>query len=625
VHVSTLASPYAKLSALPLQNISISGGFWLRRQEINRRVSLPHGLRKLEEAGNFHNLRLAAGLSQGIYQGPLFMDEDVYKWLEAVAYEIANTEDAGLERLAESTIDLLAAAQQDDGYLNSYYQVVEPGKRWTDLEHGHEMYCAGHLIQAAIAYRRTTGKTRLLEIACRFADHIAGTFGPGRRLGACGHPEIEMALVELYRETGKRCYLDLAAFFIGQRGQGKMHGLGRYGPEYHQDRVPVRQAQEVEGHAVRQLYLTTGVTDLYLETGEPALLAAMMRLWHDMTTHKMYLTGGLGARYEGESFGAAYELPSDRCYCETCASIASMMWNWRMLLATGEARFADLLELTLYNGFLSGVSLGGDRFFYVNPLQSRGGMERKEWYPVACCPPNIMRQIAAVGHYISTFNSNGFQIHQYISSRTTGEFSPGREAVLSLDTDYPWDGRVTIKVEKTDGSPWELSLRIPSWCEGATLRINNQAIDKPAPAGTYISLEQAWHPGDTLDLHLPMEPALITPNPRVDAIRGSLAIQRGPLIYCLEEIDQPVGTNLLDVRLDPTTPLRASWQEGLLGSVMTVEAQGAQVELGAWEDFLYRHLAQEQLPVRAVKLTAVPYFAWANRGPGAMRVWIPQT
>jgi DUF1680 family protein len=342
-----------------------------------------------------------------------------------------------------------------------------------------------------------------------------------------------------------------------------------------------------------------------------------------MTAHKIYLTGGLGARFEGESFGEVYELPSDRCYCETCASIASMMWNWRMLLATGEARFADLLELTLYNGFLSGVSLGGDRFFYANPLQSRGGMERKEWYPVACCPPNIMRQIAVVSHYISTFDSKGVQIHQYISSRITGEFSPGRKAMLSLETDYPWDGRVTIKIEKTDGSPWELSLRIPTWCEGATLRINNQAIDKPAFAGTYISLKQAWHPGDMLDLHLPMEPTLITPNPRVDAIRGSLAIQCGPLVYCLEEIDQPAGTNLLDVRLDPTAPLRATWQEGLLGGVMAVEAQGAQVEMSAWEGLLYRPKAGKQLPMHPIKLIAVPYFAWANRGVGNMRVWLP--
>ncbi|MEA3345793.1 MAG: glycoside hydrolase family 127 protein, partial [Chloroflexota bacterium] len=383
MHVSTQTSSHARWRTLPLGDISITGGIWAQKQALNRQVSLRHGYEQLERAGNFNNLRLAAGSGEGEYQGPVFMDSDVYKWLEALACDLANVRDPEVKRMADETIDLLVAAQQADGYLNSYYQVVRPDKRWTDLDHDHELYCAGHLFEAAVAMHRATGDERLLDIARRFADHIDSMFGPGRREGAPGHPEIELALVELYRETGERRYLDLAAFFIDQRGRGVMGGYGRYGPEYHQDRVPVRQATVVEGHAVRQLYLTAGVTDVYLETGEQALFEALTQLWHDMTTRKMHITGGFGARFVGESFGEAYELPSDRCYCETCASIASMMWNWRMLLATGEPRYADVLERSLYNGFLSGVSLDGRRYFYVNPLQSRGGIERAEWYSCA--------------------------------------------------------------------------------------------------------------------------------------------------------------------------------------------------------------------------------------------------
>lgn len=620
--VSSSVRPYAKLAPLPLQNVSLRDGFWSRRQAINHRVSLRHGYRQLERAGNFENLKLAAGQTTGAFRGPVFMDEDVYKWLEALAYEIGNTHDPELERLADQTIELLAAAQQGDGYLNSYYQVVKPGERWTDLDFGHEMYCAGHLIQAAVAHHRATGKTSLLDLARRFADHIAATFGPGRRAGTDGHPEIETALVELYRESGEPRYLDLAEFLIDQRGQRKMRGLDWSGPEYHQDHVPVRDASEVMGHAVRQLYLMAGVADLYLETGETALLQAAQRQWEDMTAHKLHLTGGLGARYEGESFGEAYELPSDRSYLETCTTVANMMWNWRMLLATGEARFADLLERSLYNGFLSGVALTGDRFFYTNPLQSRHGAERQAWYRVACCPPNVMRQIAAVGDYIATVNARGVQVHQYISSEVTAQFDSGRHVALALETDYPWEGRVKITVKETDGAPWELALRVPGWCDRATVQVKGAPVAQSLVPASYLQLERAWQRGDTVQLDLLMVPQLIAPNPRVDAIRDSLAIQRGPIVYCLEEMDQPPGTNLLDVRLDPSAPLHDTWREDL--GVVAIQAQGALLDARAWGDRLYRPADGEQLALRPLTLTAIPYFAWANRRAGAMRVWIPR-
>ena len=624
MHVSSTVSSHARWHTLPLGSISLTEGFWSDKQAVNRQVSLRHGYEQLERAGNFNNLRLAAGSGEGEYQRPVFMDSDVYKWLEALAYDLANVRDPEVERMADETIDLLVAAQQADGYLNSYYQVVRPDRRWTDLDHDHELYCAGHLFEAAVAMHRATGDERLLGVARRFADHIDSIFGPGKRDGAPGHPEIELALVELYRETGERRYLDLASFFVDQRGSGRMRGYGRLGPEYHQDRVPVRQATVVEGHAVRQLYLTAGVTDVYLETGEQALFDALMRLWYDMTTGKMHLTGGFGARFAGESFGEAYELPSDRCYCETCAAIASMMWNWRMLLATGEPRYADVLERSLYNGFLSGVSLDGRRHFYVNPLQSRGGIERPEWYGCACCPPNVMRQIAAAGHHMATVDETGVQIHRYASARIEAELKTGRQVALRVETDYPWDGRVKVTVEETDGATWQLALRVPGWCEGASLQVNGQAVERPAPGGTYAAVERDWQVGDVVELDLPMVPRLTAPNPRIDAIRGSLAIERGPLVYCLEQVDQDSNLNLLDVRIAPEASLQATRREDLLGGVVAIEAQGAVVDIGAWQDELYRPASMEDLPQREVTLTAVPYYAWANRGSGPMRVWIPQ-
>ena len=622
MHVSTTKSLRARWRTLPVGKVTLTGGFWAEKQAINRRVSLRHGYRMLGQSGNLNNLRLAAGEGEGAYRGPVFMDSDVYKWLEAASLDLANVADPELEALVDEVIALAAAAQQPDGYINSCYQVnKKPEDRWTNLDHDHELYCAGHLFEAAVAHHRATGKRDLLDVACRFADCIDGVFGPGKRDGAPGHPEIELALVELYRETGEQRYLDLAVFFIDARGKGRMRGYGRWGAAYHQDHVPVRQAPEVVGHAVRQLYLTAGVTDAYLETGEPALMDALLRLWRDATARKMHLTGGYGARHEGEAFGHAYELPSDECYCETCAAIAAMMWNWRMLLATGDPRYADTLERLLYNGFLSGVSLDGQRYFYVNPLQSRGGIARPEWYGCACCPPNVMRQIALVGNYMATTDATGVQLHQYASATIEAAVGDAR-VLLEMETRYPWEGRVKISVAETGAEPWTLALRIPGWCEHASLWLNGDIIAGGASDGTYASLTRAWQPGDVVQLDLEMRPRLTAPNPRVDAIRGSLAIERGPLVYCLEEEDQD-GVNLLDVRLLPDAVLEAEWREDLLGGVVTVTADGHVADVGAWEEKLYRPASAPETAARPVKLIAVPYYAWANRMPGTMRVWIP--
>jgi len=622
MEINTTHSPYARLKTLPLKNVSVSGGFWSGRQAINHEISLKHAFRKLEDSGNFNNVRLAAGSGVGEYRRPVFMDSDIYKWLEAVSYELVNRPDPELEAMADKAIDLLAAAQQADGYLNSYYQVVEPEKKWQELAMGHELYCAGHLFEAAVAHHRATGKTTLLDIACRFADHIDATFGPGKRDAVPGHPVVELALVELFRESGEQRYLELAGFFVDQRGQGKMIGRTPFGTDYHQDRVPVREAQIVEGHAVRQLYLLAGVADIYLETGDAALLEAAKRLWQDVTAHKLYLTAGLGARHLGESFGAAYELPNDTAYAETCATIANMMWNWRLLAITGDARHADMIERSLYNGFLSGISLDGQRYFYVNPLSSPGGIERPEWYGCACCPPNVMRQIALLGHYVATTSAAGLQIHQYIASEIAADLG-GNPVKVRLETAYPWEGQIKLIVEETGDAPWEIALRIPAWCEEASIQIGDHLSDVSANAGGYVRFKRTWQPGEAVQLNLRLTPRLIQPHPRVDATRGSLAITYGPLVYCFEGVDLPAGVNLSDVRIHSTAPLEAIWREDMLGKIVEIKAHGAVEDLSAWEDILYRALSLVTPSYQDLELTAVPYYAWANRGPGTMRVWLP--
>jgi DUF1680 family protein len=628
--IDTRHSPYARLHAPGLDDFRFADGFWSARQDVNRRVGLHHGYRQLEESGNFNNLLLAAGRGTGVYRTPVFMDSDVYKWLEAVGYALGMQPAAELTSLADHAIRLVQDAQGDDGYLNSYWQVIEPARRWQDLQHGHELYCAGHLFQAAVAYVRGTGDDRLLSVARRFADYIDSIFGPGKRTGTPGHPEVETALIELYRETQEPRYLRLAQYFLDQRGHGLLgsHRLGS--PAYYQDHVPVRDATTVEGHAVRQLYLTAGVTDLYLETGETALLAALDRQWHDMTARKLHVTGGLGANHMGEAFGEPYELPNDRAYCETCAQIASIHWNWRMLLATGERRFADLMEHTLYNAFLSGVSLDGRRYFYVNPLHSRGvspllgrkRVERPEWHGCACCPPNVMRLLASLQHYVCTVDGRGVQLHQYANGSLALPLD-GAELRLTVVTGYPWHGQIAVRIDAAPPSPCELRFRIPGWCSQAQVRLNDTQVEPNSPDG-YVALDRIWRTGDVVRIELDMPVMMLAGHPRVDPVRGSVALQRGPLVYCFEQIDQGAGVDIQDALIQAAIEPAAVWRPDLLGGVMQVEAAGCHASMDAWEGHLYRLYAETHgSPQAAVTLRAIPYYAWANRGPNAMRVWIP--
>jgi len=636
--VDTSASPFARLQTLGLREVSITGGFWRHRQTVNQQVSLKHAYAMLEKAGNLDNLRLAAGRAAGTFRGRNFADENVYKWLEAMAWELGRSGDDGLRALADEVIGIIQAAQQPDGYLNSYYQVVEPSQKFTDLDHGHELYCAGHFIQAAVAFKRAVDDERLLGVACRLVDLLDSIFGPGKREGACGHPEIEMALVELYRVTGDRRHLRLALFFVDQRGTARMSGFAGYGPEYHQDHLPVRAAPEVTGHAVRQVYLLSGVTDLYLETGEKALLDASARLWTDLARSKVYITGGVGSRFDGEAFGNAYELPPDACYCETCAAIGSLFWNWRLLLTTGDGRYADLMERTLYNGILSSPGLDGSHFYYANPMMVRDGHYvrlsanpaggkavngRPEWHSVSCCPPNVMRLLASLGHYFATHNAEGLQIHHYGQAKISAELASGREISLSMDSNYPWEGKIRVKVEESSGGAFTLSLRIPAWCAGVSARVNGALVPEPAVEQGYLNLNRPWQAGDVVELDLAMPAVLVASHPRVDATRGCLAIQRGPLVYCLETHDQAAGVNLLDAHIDPATRLLPAWRDDL-GGIMAVEAEGVVLSPEAWQGDLYR--ATDRVPAPAkqkIRLVAIPYYAWGNRGLDSMRVWIP--
>jgi len=627
---------------LEFKSVSLKEGFWTKKLKVNREASLCFAFEMLERSGNFDNLRIAAGLIQGNYRGYVFLDSDIYKWLEAVAWEMSKEPNQDLLAMADQAIALIATVQRPDGYINSYVQTREVPEPWKDLDNGHELYCAGHLFQAAIAFQRALGDDRLLKIACRFADHIGSIFGPDKKPGACGHPEVEMALVELYRETGESRYLDLAKFFIDQRGRNAMKGHRSYGSEYHQDHVRVRQVVEAAGHAVRQLYLASGVTDLYLETGEQPLFDAMLRLANDIIETKLYITGGLGSRFDGEAYGDPYELPPDQCYCETCAAIASFMWNWRMLLVSGEGRYGDLMEQALYNNILASPALDGKHYFYINPLMLRDAKylrfssdipskedlvpdQRPEWHDCACCPPNVMRLFSSLNHYLATHDAEGIQIHHFAPADIECDLTSGQRVKLNLATDYPWQGQIKLRIMETGNSQWALSLRIPEWSQHPTLSINGNVVRELMRVKGYLVLARTWQAGDSIDLDLGMQPMLVASNPRVDATRNCLAIQYGPVVYCLEDQDQETKDHLLDVEIDKKFLPVARWDRNLLDGVMVIDAKGQFLDNETWRGRLYQPaIFSDQRIAHSVRLIAIPYYAWGNRGIGGMRVWIPE-
>jgi uncharacterized protein len=608
----------------------LTGGLLHDWQRRNHEESLPLALRQMGAAGNLDNLRLAIAGGAAGYRGPVFMDSDLYKTLEAIGWELGHSpSDALAEFTAEATA-LLEKAQQPDGYLNSYIQVSgEP--RYHRLSSSHEMYCAGHLIQAAVAHARARGDAQLLGVAGRFADHLVDGFA-GRENGIDGHPVIETALVELYRQTGHQPYLSLAAQFVDQRGRGLIGDSG-FGRRYLQDHMPVRQSGAIVGHAVRALYLEAGVVDVAVENGDDELLASSVTRWEDMVAGKTSLTGGVGSRHSGESFGDAFELPPDRAYNETCAAIASIQWSWRLLLATGESRYADLIERTLLNAVGAAVSADGRRFFYVNPLQRRDNHyegddrgRRREWFSCACCPPNIMRLMASLGHYLATTAGDVLYVQQFAGATVEAEL-PGGALRVGMTSGYPWTGTVTLEVLSAPPGACGLGLRIPEWSRDARLTVNgSQAAPDPARPG-YLVIRRQWMPGDVMRCDLNVAPRLTFPGRRIDALRATAAVQRGPLVYCFERADQPGGASVEDLALSDGDPAGSARDLPAIGRTVTVQTPATHLDpVSGLDQRVLPYLSEPDpgaaagTPVTAV---AIPYFQWDNRGGGAMRVWMP--
>jgi len=612
--VDTANSPYAKLHPIPIENMHLEDSFWAPRISMLREKTLPSQHRIIEETGRLFNFRRASGKEKGEFRGFYFNDSDVYKWVEAAAFSLAAGWDDELYRLTKKSILEIISAQDDDGYLNTYFTFEKKEKRWTDLRDMHELYCAGHLIQAAIAYYRATGERELLDAARRFADHIDEIFGPGKRAGTPGHPEIEMALVELYRLTGERRYLELSEFFIDNRGKGLIGGSPHY-----IDHKPFRELDEIVGHAVRSVYLNCGAADVYMETGDEKLLGALLRLWRSMTERKMYVTGGIGARYVGESFGRDYELPNVTAYAETCAAIANVMWNWRMLLATGEARFADVMELALYNGALAGISLNGEEYFYVNPLADRGTHRRQRWFRCACCPPNIARLLASIPGYFYSISSEGVWLHLYAQSKVSLDVN-GTSVEIIQRTRYPWDGKIKIIIQPENDCSFSIFLRIPGWSRRPKVLVNDQPINQPVKTGSYLEIRRLWKHGDVVQLILPMRVERIVCHPYVMENQDRVALRRGPLIYCVEQADNP-DFDVWNLILPSDSKMEARWEPNLLNGVVVIlgEAYAADTEA---TDQLYQTETRSSVKMRRVKFAAIPYFAWANRESGPMTVWI---
>ncbi len=618
--VDTSRSKHTQLQPVPLDAVQLTDTFWTPRIRINRETTLRSQFQHIESTGRLDNFRRASGKKDLPFQGIYFNDSDVYKWLEAAAWTLATERSPELERMVDDVVSEIEAAQQPDGYLNTYFMFERETERWTDLPAKHEMYCAGHLIQAAVAHHRSTGSERLLQVARRLADHICSVFGPeeeGKRPGTDGHEEIEMALVELYRDTGDERYLRQAEYLVRVRGRGLAGGT-----EYTQDHRPFTEQDEIVGHAVRAVYLNAGAADLYAETGDVALHETLLRLWGSMTTRRMYVTGGIGSRYEGEAFGKDYELPNERAYAETCAAIGSVMWNWRMLMLAGEARYADLLETTLYNAVLQGLSLDGQEYFYQNPLEDDGTHRRSAWFGCACCPPNVARMLASLPGYQYSVSGAALWVHLYAEGTARVALPDGIEVSVRQRTRYPWDGEVLLEVD-TEGE-FALRLRVPAWCEqGATLEVNGEPVSESVTPGEYSEVRRSWSPGDMVRLHLPMPVRQVECHPHVAENRGRVALMRGPLLYCVEAADNP-NVDLRNLMLPADAGLREQDRPDLLGGVVLLTGQARLAPPAPlWEQTLYRPARGDDSTVgEAVQVTAIPYYTWANRKPGQMRVWL---
>jgi uncharacterized protein len=624
-------SPYAKLHSVPVRAVTMeSGGFWSPRRQTNVSASIPSMGKLLEVNGRMDNFRRLTGKSTATQRGPVYSDSDIYKWIEAAGFALQSSDLPELRATVDKDIREIVAAQQPDGYLNTYYVQEHASQRMEPKtqQHGHELYNIGHLLQGAIAYYRATGDRTLLDAGIRFVNEfLLPNFGPGpdKKPLFSGHPEMELALIELYRLTGDQRHLELAVYLL--QGDPRI----QFKPEnyvYHFCGIPFTSRTHLEGHAVRAMYACCGATDYYLETGDQAYWKTLNTLWNDLVSAQMYVTGGVGARSDGEAFGDPYELPNARAYGESCAAIGNMMWNWRMLAATGEARYADVMERALYNGINSGMSLNGTLYCYRNPLAfdpSSGDKIRNDWYDTTCCPPNLERTLASLPGYFYSTSGDGVYVHLYDNSQLVWHLENGTKLKLVQKTSYPWDGHVEVAVAPAEPAEFTLFLRIPGWTDSAKVIVNGKAL-AGATTGQYLPIRRRWSPGDTVTLQFNMAPQILEANAQVTENNGRVAVQRGPLVYCMEQIDQAEGVALKDVALDvdkKNSSFDEKFGKDLLGGILVLRHPGAVYEGSANRSSLYFSHNAPPRKSRPIQLTFIPYYAWANRAQTPMQVWTP--
>ena len=626
------------MKAIPFTNVTIKDRFWSPRLKTNSEKTIPHELEQCRITGRTSNFAKAAGLMDGNFEGIFFNDSDVHKLIEAASYTLHTHPNPEWEEKLNEVIDTIAKSQQDDGYLNSYFTLVEPEKRWQNLGMMHELYCAGHLIEAGVAHYQATGKENLLDVACRFADLIDNTFGPGKRDGLPGHQGIELALVKLARVTSEKRYMALSEYFVTTRGQSPHvfekelqnpdlpGGLGAYQHHYTRDgkyegtysqaHLPLKDQKECVGHAVRAMYLYAGAADIAIETGDSEITNALQTLWQNVEK-RLYITGGVGPSGHNEGFTQDYELPNYSAYAETCASIGLIFWAHRMFLLDGVSRYMDVLETALYNGALSGVSLDGTGFFYQNPLASRGGRERSPWFGCACCPPNIARLFGSLGEYIYAQSEDDIWVNLYVGGSASTTLTDDLSLKISQETDYPWSGDVKITVISEKPTSFTLNLRIPGWCKKYTLEVNGEELNNPATSLGYININRQWKSGDIVDLKLDMPVDRIYAHPHVRDNLGRSALQRGPLLYCFEDIDNSDGA-FETLSLFEGASIHPVYSSELLNGVTILKGTGLVYDAADWDNQLY--LSKPN--TNKIDITAIPYYAWSNRGAGQMAVWV---
>lgn len=611
----TTKSPKALLHPVPVSAVTLGEGFWTPRRKVNVEVSLPTLLQLFEEKGILDNFRRLSGRKNVPRRGPLYTDSDVYKWIEAVAFVLQSGDNPALRRSAELVIDDILAAQEPSGYLNTYFSKEHLAERHTNMRHGHELYCLGHLIQAGIAWQRATADPRLLGVGRKMADYVLSNFGPLKQPIFEGHPEFELSLVELYRTTGEKRYLDFAGYLL----HGDERNLKVIPPRelvYLFTGKPFTSRTQLEGHAVRALYASSGAADYYLETGDEAYRKTLDTLWDDLTQRKMYITGGVGARASGESFGESYELPNQQAYTESCAAIANLMWNWRMLQASPDGKYMDVFERALYNGANSGLSLSGSLYCYRNPLEYTGNPDdkiRNPWYDTTCCPPNLQRLLAALPGYFYSTSKEGLYVHLFHNSTLNWKLEDGTPVTVTQKTEYPWKGEVQFTVSPREPREFTLFVRIPAWSPD------------PAARSGYKAIRRTWKPGETVTLNFNVDTRLTSANPRIRENLGKIAVERGPLLYCMEGLDQPAQTSVFDWWLEPSPRSYATeWNAGLLGGIAEVHAKGVRSAQPLSGQPLYRkYVALRDDSLTPGPVTLIPYYTFLNREPTPMQVWIP--